>query len=195
MKDEQPSLLKPAIDIGPVLVFFVAYYGFGDLMPATGLFIGATLIALALGWKLEGRLALMPIVSAVVVVVFGGLTLVLDDPRFIKLKPTIVYGLFAAVLFAGLLLRRPLLAPLFGTVWQLDEEGWWQLTLRFALFFVAMAALNEAIWRNFSTDLWVNFKLFGFIPLTFVFIAFQAPLLKRHGVAVEADGHAGDADD
>ncbi len=195
MKEETPSLLKPAIDIGPVLVFFVAYYGFGDLMPATGLFIGATLIALALGWRLEGRLALMPIVSAVVVVVFGGLTLLLDDPRFIKLKPTIVYSLFAGVLYAGLLFRRPLLAPLLGAVWQLDEAGWHRLTLRFATFFVAMAVLNEVIWRNFSTDLWVNFKLFGFLPLTFVFIAFQAPLVKRHTVAVEADGHAGDADD
>ncbi len=123
----------------------------------------------------------MPLVSAVVVLVFGALTLYLQDDTFIKLKPTIVYTMFAGLLAAGLLLKKPLLELLFGPVFNLTEEGWRKLTLRWALFFIAMAVLNEAVWRNFSTDFWVNFKVFGFLPLTFLFAMLQVPLMQRYG--------------
>jgi len=117
----------------------------------------------------------------VIVFVFGGLTLYLHDETFIKLKPTIVYSMFAVLLAAGLILRKPLLELLFGPVFTLTEEGWRKLTLRWTAFFLAMAIVNEIVWRNFSTDAWVSFKAFGFLPLTFLFALAQMPLLQRHG--------------
>jgi intracellular septation protein len=124
----------------------------------------------------------MPLVSAVVVFAFGGLTLYLQDETFIKLKPTIIYVLFAAVLFGGLFFGHSLLAMVLDSVFHLDDEGWRKLTLRWALFFVAMAVVNELVWRNFSTDAWVTFKTFGFLPLTVLFAVAQTPLLMRHAV-------------
>jgi intracellular septation protein len=122
----------------------------------------------------------MAVVSGVIVTVFGGLTLVLQDETFIKMKPTIIYALFGITLLAGLYFRKPLLEIVFDSVFNLTEEGWRKLTVRWALFFVFMAVLNEVIWRTQSTDFWVSFKLFGAVPLTFVFAALQYPLLMRH---------------
>jgi intracellular septation protein len=122
----------------------------------------------------------MPLVTAIVVVVFGGLTLALHDDTFIKLKPTIIYSAFGGILLGGWIFERPFLEILFDSMFHLTPEGWRKLTLRWALFFLAMAVLNEAVWRTQSTDFWVNFKLFGFVPLTFLFAAAQVPLMSRY---------------
>jgi intracellular septation protein len=122
----------------------------------------------------------MPLVSGVVIVVFGGLTLALQDELFIKLKPTIVNTLFGLILLGGLYFRKPLLALVLDSLFHLDDEGWRKLTLRWALFFFVLAALNEVIWRSVGTDLWVNFKVFGILPLTLLFALSQAPLMSRH---------------
>jgi intracellular septation protein len=136
---------------------------------------------------------MMLLVSAVVVFVFGTLTLYLRDDTFIKLKPTIVYLAFAAFLGAGLLLRKPVLEILLGSVFNLTEPGWRKLTARWALFFIAMAALNELVWRNVSTDTWVSFKAFGFLPLTFLFALSQMPLMQRYSDAEAAKDTGRDA--
>jgi intracellular septation protein len=123
---------------------------------------------------------MMAIVSAIIVVVFGGATLIFQNETFIKLKPTIIYLLFTATLFGGLIFRKPLLAMVFDQVFHLTEEGWRKLTIRWALFFLALAVLNEIVWRTQSTDTWVSFKVFGVVPLTFIFAALQYPLLTKH---------------
>jgi len=151
----------------------------------TAAFMLATLVSLAVARFLYHKLPVMPLVSGVIVLVFGGLTLYLHDETFIKLKPTIVYSMFALLLAAGLILRKPLLELLFGPVFTLNEEGWRKLTLRWTAFFLAMAVVNEIVWRNFSTDAWVSFKAFGFLPLTFLFALAQVPLLQRYGEAAE----------
>jgi intracellular septation protein len=178
-------LLKLALEIGPLAVFFLVN-GRAGLFWATGLFMLATAVSLTVSWAIMKRLPTMPLVTGVVVLVFGGLTLYLHDELFIKLKPTIVNLLFSATLLIGLLFRKALLAIVFDAAFNLDEEGWRKLTFRWGLFFLFLAVLNEVIWRNFSTDFWVGFKLWGVFPLTFVFAALQFPLLKRHTVPEEA---------
>jgi intracellular septation protein len=183
----QPALLpKLAIELGPLLVFFGGNAVAG-IYAGTASFMVATLISLAVAWLLYHKLPVMPLVSAVIVFVFGGLTLYLRDDTFIKLKPTIVYSLFAVLLAGGLLFRKPVLELLFGPVFTLTEEGWRKLSFRWATFFVAMAVVNEIVWRNFSTDAWVSFKAFGFLPLTFVFALAQVPLMQRHGEPPQAE--------
>ena len=179
---EQPQaarqLLKLAVEFGPLLVFFTTnamkgiYWG-------TGLFVAATLVSLVLSRVLFGRLAIMPLVSGLFVVVFGGLTLYLQDDVFIKLKPTIVNTLFAAILFGGLAFNKSLLRHLFGEEFRLSDEGWRKLTFRWACFFVLLAVLNEIVWRTMSNDTWVAFKAFGILPLTLIFAISQIGLLKR----------------
>jgi len=197
--------MKLAIEAGPLVVFFLVNGRDGlpefrhlwmaegavplvgqSLFEATGAFMVATVIALVAGWRLERKLPIMPLVSGGFVLVFGGLTLVLADETFIKLKPTLVNTLFAVILFSGLAFGRALLKPLFGAALQLSDRGWRVLTLRWAIFFVILAILNEIVWRNFTTDFWVSFKLFGIMPLTFLFAASQTPLLLRE--QVEEDG-------
>ncbi len=197
--------MKLAIEAGPLVVFFLVNGRDGlpefrhlwmaegavplvgqSLFEATGAFMVATVIALVAGWRLERKLPIMPLVSGGFVLVFGGLTLVLADETFIKLKPTLVNTLFAMILFGGLAFGRALLKPLFGAALQLSDRGWRVLTLRWAIFFVILAILNEIVWRNFTTDFWVSFKLFGIMPLTFLFAASQTPLLLRE--QVEEDG-------
>jgi len=173
--------LKPAVDYGPLVAFFAAYW-LGDLFTATAAIMVATIIAIILSFAIERRIPIMPVVTAVIVMVFGGLTLWLNDERYIKMKPTLVQALFALVLFGGLLMRRPLLKPLMQSAWQLTDRGWTILTTRFAIFFAVMAVVNEIVWRNTSTDVWVNFKIFGILLLTFVFTAFQVPLITRHQI-------------
>jgi intracellular septation protein len=180
MPPAQNPLLKLAIEVGPLAAFFLAYAK-GDLYLATATFMVAAAVALAAGWLLQRRVAIMPVVSLAVVMVFGGLTLWLHDETFFKMKPTIVNGLFAAVLFGGLAVGRPLLRPVLGAALELNETGWRKLTWRWAWFFVALALLNELVWRTLSTDAWVTFKVFGIMPLTFLFLLTQVPLIRRHG--------------
>ncbi len=184
----QPKLnpaLKLVLDLGPLLIFFAANSRFG-IFAATGAFMAAIVIALAVAYALTRHLPIMPLVTAVVVVVFGGLTLVLHDELFIKVKPTIIYVLFGGVLLVGLGFGKSLLGVVFDSVFHLTEEGWRRLTLRWALFFLALAVLNEIVWRTQTTDVWVSFKVFGVVPLTFLFAALQYPLLTKYAVPEEA---------
>lgn len=183
-KRKAPPLVKLLIDAGPLLVFFVVYSRAG-LMTATAVLIGATLAALGASYAIERRIALMPLISAGLVAVFGGLTLWLADETFIKMKPTIVYLLFATALLGGLALGRSFLKSLFQMAFHLTDAGWRILTLRWGLFFIAMAALNEIVWRNLSTDLWVDLKVFGFLPLTMLFALTQIPLIRARSLPEE----------
>jgi len=172
-------VVKLALEIGPLVVFFVANARF-DIFTATAAFMVAVAVALGANYALERRVPVMPLVSGAFVLVFGALTIALNDELFIKLKPTIVNGLFAAILFSGLAFGRPLLQPLFGTMLALEPAGWRKLTLAWACFFVLLAAINEIVWRNFSTDFWVSFKLFGIMPLTIVFSGAALWWVRRH---------------
>ena len=187
MTDGRTRTIKPLVDYGPIVVFFVAYVSF-DLITATAALMAATVVVLAVSLVVDRRLPLTPLITAGVVMVFGGLTLWLQDETFIKLKPTIVQGLISAALLGGLACGRPLLKPLMASAWAMDEDGWRRLTLRFALFFAAMALLNEAVWRTQSTDIWVAFKVFGLTALTFGFAMCQMPLLNRHRIDEPAAG-------
>ena len=199
-KPQINPMLKLALDLGPLLLFFFANSRpalfepwIAPLIPAavatgeragifvaTAVFMVAIVAALAISYVMTRRLPMMPLVTAVIVVVFGGLTLFLQNETFIKLKPTIIYLLFAVTLFGGMLFRKPLLAMVFDQMFHLSDEGWRKLTIRWALFFLAMAVLNEIVWRTQSTDTWVTFKVFGVMPLTFIFAALQYPLLMKH---------------
>ena len=186
--------LKFALELGPLLIFFFAnargewlaqrFPALADLggpiFIATGLVMAATAIALAVSWSLTRTLPIMPLVSGVVVFVFGGLTLWLQDATFIKMKPTIVNTLFGAVLLGGLLFGRSLLGYVFDSAFKLDAEGWRKLTLRWGLFFLFLAVVNEIVWRNFSEETWVAFKVWGIMPITIAFTLFQMPLIIRH---------------
>jgi intracellular septation protein len=198
-------LLKLALDIGPLVLFFFANSRTALFLPivapllpadiaagervgifvATAVFMCAIVIALLVSYALTRQLPIMPVVSAVIVVVFGSLTLLFHDETFIKLKPTIIYALFGVVLIGGYLLDKPLLAIVFDSVFHLKEEGWRKLTLRWAIFFLALAVLNEVVWRTQSTDTWVSFKVFGVVPLTFIFAALQYPLLTKYAAKEE----------
>jgi len=193
-KAEVNPILKLALELGPLLIFFFANLRgewLIDVFPALGsigdpiflatfLFMIATCIALAVSWILTRSLPMMPLVSGVVVLVFGALTLYLQDEIFIKMKPTIVNGLFAAVLLGGLMFGKALLGNVFEAAFKLDAEGWRKLTLRWGLFFILLAVLNEAVWRTQSEEFWVAFKVFGLIGLTVLFSVAQLPLIRRH---------------
>ncbi|CAH1657499.1 septation protein A [Chelatococcus asaccharovorans] len=174
-------LLKLALELGPLVVFFFANQRAG-LFTATAIFMVATAVALAVHYALVRHLPIMPIVSGIVVLVFGGLTLALQDELFIKLKPTIVNCLFGGVLIGGLAFNKPLLPVVFDSVFNLDEDGWRKLTWRWGLFFFFLAGLNEVVWRTQSTDFWVNFKVFATMPITIVFALAQTPLIMRHSL-------------
>jgi intracellular septation protein len=201
-KKQLNPLLKLALDMGPLLLFFFAnsrpalFMPFvGPLLPAaasgekagifvaTAVFMVAILAALVISYVLTRRLPMMAVVSAIIVVVFGGATLIFQNETFIKLKPTIIYLLFTGTLFGGLIFRKPLLAMVFDQMFHLTDEGWRKLTIRWALFFLGLAILNEIVWRTQSTDTWVTFKVFGVMPLTFIFAALQYPLLTKHEAA------------
>ena len=171
--------LKLALELGPLVIFFLANSRYG-IFTATAIFMVAIFGSLVVSWILTRHLPIMAIVTAVLVAVFGTLTLVLHDETFIKVKPTIIYGLFAAILGGGLLFGRSFIAILFDQMFNLTPKGWRVLTMRWALFFFAMAILNEFIWRTQSTDFWVNFKVFGVTPLTMIFAITQMPLIKRY---------------
>jgi len=180
MDKKQPHpLFKLATELGPLIVFFVANAKF-HLFVATGAFMVAIVAAVIASYVVTRHVPLMALVTAIVVLVFGTLTLVLHDETFIKVKPTIIYALFAGVLGGGLLFGRSFIAIMFDQVFNLTPQGWRLLTLRWALFFAFMAVLNEVIWRTQSTDFWVAFKAFGVIPLTMLFAIAQMPLTKRY---------------
>ena len=178
---EEKAGLKLIIDLAPLAVFFIAYRFMG-MLPATAVLVGATLLSVVAAKVLLGKVSPMLIVSAVLVTFFGGLTLLLDDPRFIKMKPTIVNLLFAGVLGFGLVSGRNFLKYVLGEALHLTTEGWRQLTLRWIGLFVGLAVLNEIVWRTQSEDTWVNFKFPGMLVLTMMFTALQVPLLRRHAV-------------
>lgn len=193
-KKEIHPLLKLALELGPLLVFFfansrgdwlVAWFPalaqIGEpIFIATALFMIAVAIALAVSWLLTRSLPIMPLVSGIVVFVFGALTLWLQNDTFIKMKPTIVNTLFGVVLLGGLVFGRSLLGYVFDSAFRLDAEGWRKLTLRWGLFFIFLAVVNEIVWRGFSTDTWVAFKVWGIMPITIAFTMAQMPLIMRH---------------
>jgi intracellular septation protein len=172
-------LLKLVIEYGPLFAFVTTYYIAGFFW-ATGVIMVASVVALTASRLLFGRLLPVPLVTAVLVLIFGALTLYLDDPRFFKVKPTVINLLFAGALLFGLWTERPLLKMFLGDAFKLTDAGWRILTTRWALFFVCLAALNEVVWRNFSEAVWVNFKFFGILLLTFAFAMAQMGLIKRH---------------
>jgi intracellular septation protein len=178
-RPEGSGLVKPLIEFGPLVAFFIAFYAAG-IYWATGVIMVASVLALAGSWFYLGRLLPVPVATAVLVVVFGSLTLLFDDPSFIKVKPTIVNLLFAGMLTFGLVTGRPLLRLLFGEAFSLTDEGWRKLTVRWTLFFVTLAALNEIVWRNFSEATWVNFKVFGILGISLVFGVAQIGLIRRY---------------
>jgi intracellular septation protein len=180
----KPQLIKLVLELGPLVLFFVANARAG-IFAATAWFMGTMVISLLLSWLILKRVAIMPLVTGVVVLVFGGLTLYLQDDTFIKMKPTIVNILFGGVLLGGLVFGQSLLKYVFGDVYKLQARGWWILTLRWGLFFFVLAALNEVVWRNFTTDQWVMFKVWGIMPLTIVFSMLQMSVLSRYAPADE----------
>jgi len=193
-RKEVPPLLKLALELGPLLVFFFANARGDSLIEsfpvlaqigepiflATALFMVATVIALAVSWSMTRTLPMMPLISGIVVLVFGALTLWLHNDTFIKMKPTIVNTLFGAILLGGLLFGKSLLGYVFDSAFKLDAEGWRKLTFRWGLFFIFLAIANEVVWRNFSTDAWVSFKVWGIMPITIVFTLSQMPLIQKH---------------
>jgi intracellular septation protein len=180
--------LKPVVDYVPLAIFLLTYWQMG-LYDATAALMVAVTIGISLSYSLERTVPIMPLVTGGLVIVFGGLTLALDDERFIKMKPTIVQALFAIIMFGGLILNKPVLKPLFGKAWQLRDEGWRKLTLRFGIFFIVAGALNEVVWRTQTTDVWVSFKVFGLMGLTFMFMMSQVPMIQHYHIP-EGDGDA-----
>ena len=171
--------LKFALELGPLALFFLTYWKF-KIYIATGVMIVAVLVALVVSYSKLRRLPIMPMVTAVIVVIFGSLTLYFQNETFIKFKPTVLYCLFAGALLFGIAFRRPILQIMFDGALQLTAEGWRILTWRWAFFFLFLAILNEIIWRTQTTDVWVAFKSFGFIPLTVVFALAQTPVVLKH---------------
>jgi intracellular septation protein len=175
----RPQIIKIALELGPLIVFFIVNTR-TDIFAATAWFMGAMVLSLALSWLLLKRIAIMPLVTGIVVLIFGGLTLWLQDATFIKMKPTVINLLFGSTLLGGLLFGQSLLRYVFGDVYKLKPKGWVVLTLRWGIFFFVLAVLNEVVWRAFDTNTWVAFKVWGIMPLTIVFSMFQLPVLKEY---------------
>ncbi|MDA7425860.1 inner membrane-spanning protein YciB [Thalassococcus lentus] len=205
MEDRQINpLMKSALEYGPILGFFVAYLWLKDrvftiggteyegFIVVTALFIPIFLIAMALQWRLTGHLSKMQIVTAVLIVVFGGLSVWLNDERFFKMKPTLIYLLFGGALAVGLMRGQSWLQVVMEGLMPLQPEGWMILTKRVMLLFFALAAANEIIWRTMSTETWVYFKTFGLPLSVFAFFIFQGGLFKAHGIE-EDEEETGDA--
>ncbi|MCW6508666.1 septation protein A [Lichenifustis flavocetrariae] len=171
--------LKLLLEFGPLGLFFIASYRY-NLHVATGVLMAGVLVTLAVSYAIVRRVPIMPLVTAVAVLVFGALTFYFDNPIFIKVKPTIVNCIFGTVLLGGLLFNRSLLSVLLDTALSLDETGWRKLTLRWGIFFFFLAALNEVVWRTQSDVFWAGFKVFGTMPITVVFALCQVPLILKH---------------
>jgi len=177
----RPSRWKPLLDFGPLLVFLVVNAKWG-ILPATAALVPLSVLTLFLSWKLEGKVSRVALYGTVAVILFGGLTVLLRDERFIKLKVTAINALLGAILAIGLLRGKPLLKELLGEGLRMTDAGWRALSLRFALFFFALAGLNEVLRRVLSTDAWVQFKVFGILGATFLFTILQTPLIQKHGL-------------
>ena len=177
------------LDLGPLLVFFVAYWLTGkQIIRATGVFMAATVVAMIVSRIKAGRISPMLWFSGIMVLGFGGLTIWLHNDTFIKIKPTIYYAMVAGILAFGLLTRRPTLKLVLGGAYPgLSERGWSMLSRNWACFFVAMAVANEIVWRTTSTDFWLGYKLWGALPATLIFAAANIPMLMRHGLGDAAE--------
>ncbi|MBO9421820.1 MULTISPECIES: septation protein A [Stappiaceae] len=200
-RKELSPLLKLALELGPLGVFFLfnsrgeqiaesfpVLKAVGEpIFLATAAFMVAITISLVVSLSLTKRLPIMPLVSGVVVIVFGALTLWLHDELFIKLKPTIVNSLFGAILLGGLFFGKALLGYVFDSAFKLTDEGWRKLTFRWGVFFFVLAAINEIVWRSFSTDFWVSFKVFGVMPITLIFTLTQLPLIQKHAIVEDEE--------
>ena len=199
--DKHNPMLKLALELGPLLIFFfanlrgpwlvekfpvLASLG-GPLFVATALFMAATVISLVISKVVLRHLPIMPFVSGIVVLIFGSLSIYLQDETFIKMKPTIINSLFGLTLLGGLLFGKSLLGYVFNAAFQLDAEGWRKLTVRWGVFFLFLAVLNEVVWRNFSDDTWVAFKVWGTMPITILFTLAQMPLIMKHTIAPEGE--------
>ncbi|MDB5508636.1 MAG: septation protein [Hyphomicrobiales bacterium] len=182
----QNPTLKLILEMGPLVLFFITNWKFG-IFPATGVLMVGVVAALIASWVLTRHLPIMPVVTAVAVVFFGGLTFLFHDELFIKLKPTIVNTIFGTILLGALAFGKPLLPVLLDSVLQLTEEGWRKLTIRWGVFFFVLAVINEIVWRTQTTDLWVSFKAFGIMPLTIVFALAQVPLILKHEIKQPTD--------
>ena len=178
--------LKLVLEMGPLVLFFFTNARYG-IFPATGVLMAGVVVALAASWLLTKHLPVMPVVTAVAVLVFGALTFFFNDELFIKLKPTIVNSLFGTILLVALWYGKPLLPVVLDSVLQLTDAGWRILTLRWGLFFFVLAALNEIVWRTQTTDFWVTFKVFGIMPLTIIFALAQVPLILKHEIKPPPD--------
>jgi len=201
VKPKINPVLKLVLELGPLVIFFFVNakgaflterFGIGDLFPqpiflATAVFMVVMLASITISWIISRHLAIMPLITGIVVLVMGGLTLWLQDDTFIKVKPTIVNVFFGAVLLIGMAFGRSFLAYVFDAAFALDNEGWRKLTLRWGLFFFFLAGLNELVWRTQSTDFWVAFKVWGTMPLTMIFALAQLPLMQRHMVQDHED--------
>jgi intracellular septation protein len=186
-------IVKFALELGPLALFFIVYSHVG-IFAATGILMASVVVTLTVSYAMLKRVPIMPLITAVIVLIFGSLTLFLHDETLIKIKPTALYILFAAALFVGLWLNKPLLKILFDGALHVTDEGWRKLTWRWAFFFLALAVLNEIVWRGAvhylpaaeATDLWVKFKTFGFLPLTLLFALAQTPLIMKYEAKDEA---------
>ncbi|MGH1403002.1 MAG: septation protein A [Alphaproteobacteria bacterium] len=177
---EEPRWLKPIVDYAPLIAFFVSYKYSDDLLLATQVIMGVTTLAIALSLTMTRKIPIMPLVTAAIIGIFGGLTIYLQDETFIKMKPTIIQVIFACALGVGLALKRLWIKLLMGGTIHMPDSAWRSLTIRFMGFFLFSAALNEVVWRTQSTDMWVNFKVFGLMALTMVFIGSQLPFIQKH---------------
>ncbi|HTO40771.1 MAG TPA: septation protein A [Rhizomicrobium sp.] len=180
------QLRRLALDLGPLMIFF-ATFKYSNIYIATGIFMVAVLTALAIGYWLERKISPMPAFTAVLVLVLGGLTIYLQNDTFIKMKPTVLYAFFGVLLLGGLFANRMFIKYVFGQAFDLTEQGWRKLTVRWGLFAFFLAIANEVVWRHFSTDIWVDYKVWGTYPLIFIFALAQTPLIMKHGVETKKD--------
>jgi len=185
-KSEPGAGMRLAIDLGPLLVYLLIYWLSKDVMMSTGVFMGATLVAVIASWAIYRKVSALLLFSGVMVLGFGGLTLWLHDPKFIQMKPTAYYLLVAAILAFGLLTGRPTIKTVLGHAYPgLTDLGWTKLTRNWALFFVAMAIANELVWRSTSMSFWLGYKLWGAMPATLLFALANVPMLMKHGLNAE----------
>lgn len=178
--------LKFALELGPLILFFLANHQFG-IYTATAVLMGGVVITLGVSWIVTRHLPAMPVATAILILIFGSLTYYLQDETFIKLKVTILYVLFGAELIGALWFDKLLLPIVFDMAFHIDDAGWRKLTWRWGFFFFFLAALNEVVRRVATTDAWVNFKVFGILPLTFLFAMTQLPLIMRHEIQAEQE--------
>jgi intracellular septation protein len=189
-KKEMSQGLKLALDFLPLVAFFAAYR-FGNMYVATGVIIVLTLVSLAISYFITGKVAKFPLFSAILITILGGLTLYLQDDTFVKMKPTAANLIFAGLLGGGLLMNRMFLKDLLGATLNMPEDAWRTLTLRWTVFFLVLAGLNEYVWRTMSEEAWVNFKVFGLMGLTLVFALANAPFMARF-MKTETDNPSAD---